>query len=154
MGVEGFEPTMFTHRERFYRPLCHQPSALHSHIFFAVTTRLELAPRTVTGWHCKPFNQATICGGDRTRTYNLSINSALLYAIELHPHIFQNLDNKQAYLRFTPLTEGLSKLSFYTRWRSRTAVSLKQPQLLLFRLYHFTLCTQAVILYLVALFVI
>ena len=61
-----------------------------SQVMFEVTTRLELAPRTVTGWHCKPFNQATIisiCGGDRTRTYNLSINSALLYAIELHPHL-------------------------------------------------------------------
>lgn len=35
-------------------------SAALPNYFKAVTTRLELAPRTVTGWHCKPFNQATI----------------------------------------------------------------------------------------------
>ena len=40
-----------------------------------------------------PFNHTPIIGGDdRTRTYNLSINSALLFAIELHPHIFAGVE--------------------------------------------------------------
>ena len=38
-----------------------------------------------------PFNHTPIISGDdRTRTYNLSINGALLFAIELHPHISIN----------------------------------------------------------------
>lgn len=45
-----------------------------------------------------------IGGDDRTRTYNLSFNRALLYAVELHPHIFQT--SPLCRLSYPPLVIG------------------------------------------------
>ena len=53
-------------------------------ILFAVPTGLEPAPRTVTGWHCQPFNHETIyCGPTwiRTTIDGLTVHSNNLYTI-------------------------------------------------------------------------